>query len=78
MPDTPTFQMTPERREILDTLERAVLLLHERAVMHSHARSEVRHNRAMNRAQTVHLVCEMLRNDWTQDDAEAAAADKPC
>lgn len=78
MPDL-AFEETPERREILDTLEIAVRLLHERAVMHERARSEVRHNRAMNRAQTIHLVCEMLRNDWAQDDADVtAAAEKPC
>jgi hypothetical protein len=72
LPD-PAFVETPERREILDTLEKAVSLLHERAEMHRHARSEVRTARALNRAQTVKLVADMLALDWAQDDAEAAS-----
>lgn len=71
MPD-PNFTLTPERREILDTLDKGVQLLHNRAEAHRNARSEVRTNRALNRAQTVQLVIDMLVLDWTQDDAEAA------
>jgi hypothetical protein len=70
LPD-PTFEETPERREIVETLAKAVRLLHERAEMHRHNRSEVRTNRALNRAQTVQLVIDMLALDWTQDDAGA-------
>jgi two-component sensor histidine kinase len=68
-----TFAETPERREILDTLEKVVTLLKSRAAVHRAARSEVRHHRAMNRAQTAQNLADMLALDWTQDDAEAAA-----
>lgn len=62
---------TPERREIVETLRRGVELLHRRAEAHKKARSELRTHRALNRAQQVQGVVDLLAMDWHEDDMAA-------
>jgi hypothetical protein len=63
-----SYEKTPERVRIIETLDEAVRLLHERAEMHRAARSELRTNRALNRAQGVLSIRELLERDWHDDD----------
>lgn len=64
----PTYEETPERKEIMDTLARARGLLHVRAEAHRAVRSEQRTNRALNRATLVQCLIDALALDWHEDD----------
>ena len=67
----PTYEKTPERRELVETLSRGVQLLEERAETHRRARSEVRTIRAFNRAQQVQGVIDLFEMDWAEDELAA-------
>ena len=66
-----TYEVTPERKAIIDTLAHAKELLHNRAEAHKAARSEQRTHRALNRAQLVQCLMDSLALDWQEDDREA-------
>jgi hypothetical protein len=63
-----SYVETPERREIVETATRLAKLLLERAESHKHARSPIRTHRALNRAQQVRSVIDLLALDWHEDD----------
>lgn len=66
-----SYVETPDRKEIVETLTHGVNLLHKRAEAHKHARSPVRTHRALNRAQQVRSVIDLLVLDWHEDDLAA-------
>ena len=71
----PAYTETPERKEIIDTLDQAVKLLHRRAETHRERRSPERTERALRRATVVQTVIDLLAHDWHDDDqADAKAA----
>lgn len=67
---------TPERSEIVKTLGHAVELLHRRAEAHRSAHSELRTHRALNRAQQVRSVIDLLALDWHEDDMTAGQSEQ--